>query len=529
MEGPARDTAALRVKLVWLTVFRTVATSLLLAVVGVGVLSRPGLPHLAPDEALSFWGLSATYLLTITYGLWLRTGRGLRGLAWVQVVGDLVLATFVVGFTGGTESPFSVLYLLAIMAGALLLFERGAVVAASVSAASLLGYTWAFQAGLLPPINAHRLPTAQLLPALSSQLVSQALVAGLATYLARLLATTGGRLTRKEADLRQLGGLHRQILAGMPTGLITTDAAGRITFVNQAGRGLLGLGVEGGPDNVEQVLPGVLARGVGRDERDVALPGGTRRLALAVSQLEDAGESSRLVLLEDLTELRHAEEALRRADQLASLGRLSAQFAHEVRNPLASMRGAAQMLAQEFPADPAAQRLLGVLVRESDRLAGLMEDFLRFARPAEPTLQPLRLDGLVRETVELLRTDPLAGRVRLETELSEVTVQGDGAQLSQVLINLLRNAFAAVPRGGRVRLRTRSAGSFGELVVWDEAGSIPPGDHGRLFEPFYSRRPGGTGLGLSICLGIVRAHGGLIDVRSSPETGTEFVVRLKAA
>jgi two-component system sensor histidine kinase PilS (NtrC family) len=177
----------------------------------------------------------------------------------------------------------------------------------------------------------------------------------------------------------------------------------------------------------------------------------------------------------------------------------------------------------------AAQRLLGVLVRESDRLAGLMEDFLRFARPAEPTLTALRLDGLVRETLELLRPDPLSGRARLETELAEVTAQGDGAQLTQVLINLLRNAYAAVPQGGRVRLVTRRAGDWAEVVVWDEAGSIPPEAHGRLFEPFYSRRPGGTGLGLSICLGIVRAHGGLIDVRSAPETGTEFVVRLQAA
>jgi signal transduction histidine kinase len=115
-------------------------------------------------------------------------------------------------------------------------------------------------------------------------------------------------------------------------------------------------------------------------------------------------------------------------------------------------------------------------------------------------------------------------------ELEPVTASADAGQLTQVLVNLLRNAFAAVEGAGRVRVATRP-GEPGQVVlsVWDEAGSISPEDRGRVFEPFYSRRPGGTGLGLSICLGIVRAHGGVIDVSSSRPEGTEFVVRLPAA
>jgi two-component system sensor histidine kinase PilS (NtrC family) len=518
----------LRVKLTWLTVFRTVATSLLLAVLGVSVLSRPG-GQLAPEDTLSFGALSATYLLTILYGLWLRADRGLRPLAWAQVGGDLLLATFVVAFTGGPESPFSVLYLLAVMAGALLLFERGAVVAAGSSALSVLAVAWVPHAWALPLF--HRLAVQQLVPAVASQLVSQALVAGLATYLARQLAAAGGRLSRKEADLRQLGRLHRQILAGMPSGLVTTDGTGRVTFINRAGRALLGLPEEAtGPQEVERLLPGVLARGPGRTELELGLPGGTRRLGVSLAQLEDAGDSAWLVLFEDLTGLRRAEEALRRADQLASLGRMAAQFAHEVRNPLASMRGAAQVLAQDLPGDPTAQRLLAVLVRESDRLAHLMDDFLVFARPAPPRREPLRLDVLARDTVALLRQDPLAGAVHLATELEPVTASADAAQLTQVLVNLLRNAFAAVEGSGRVKVSTRvEADGQVALRVWDEAGSLSAEDQGHVFEPFYSRRPGGTGLGLSICLGIVRGHGGVIDVSSSPADGTEFVVRLPAA
>lgn len=518
----------LRVKLTWLTVFRTVATSLLLAVLGVSVLSRPG-GQLAPEDTLSFGALSATYLLTILYGLWLRADKGLRPLAWSQLAGDLLLATFVVAFTGGPESPFSVLYLLAVMAGALLLFERGAVVAAGSSALSVLAVAWGPQVWHLP--LAYRLPLPQLLPAVAAQLVSQALVAGLATYLARQLAAAGGRLSRKEADLRQLGRLHRQILAGVPSGLVTTDGAGQVTFINRAGRALLGL-LEQSPEgeSVERLLPGVLARGPGRTELELGLQGGTRRLGVSLAQLEDAGDSAWLFLFEDLTGLRRAEEALRRADQLASLGRMAAQFAHEVRNPLASMRGAAQVLAQDVPGDATAQRLLAVLVRESDRLAHLMDDFLVFARPAAPRREALRLDVLARDTVELMRKDPLAANVQLDADLRPVTAAADPAQLTQVLVNLLRNAFAAVEGSGRVRVSTR-AEPDGQvsLRVWDSAGSLLVEDQGHVFEPFYSRRPGGTGLGLSICLGIVRGHGGVIDVDSSPAEGTEFVVRLPPA
>ena len=521
---------SLRVKLTWLTVFRTVATSLLLAVLGVSVLSRPG-GQLAPEDSLSFGALSATYLLTILWGLWLRAGRGARLLAWAQLVGDVLLATFVVGFTGGAESPFSVLYLLAVMAGALLLFERGAVVMAGSSALSVLGVAWAAQTGRHVDLGLHPLPAQQLLPAVASQLVSQLLVAGLATYLARQLATAGGRLSRREADLRQLGRLHRQILAGMPSGLITTDVEGHVTFINRSGRFLLGLADDSPlPDSVELLLPGVRDRGAGRNELELRQPGGPRRLGVSLSRLEDAGDSAWLLLFEDLTGLRRTEEALRRADQLASLGRMAAQFAHEVRNPLAAMRGAAQVLAQEFPADATAQRLFAVLVRESDRLAHLLDDFLVFARPAPPRREPLRLDVLARDTLELLRKDPLGGRVQLDTELEPVTASADPAQLTQVMVNLLRNAFTAVGGTGRVRVSTRAEpGGQASLSVWDEAGSIPAEELGHVFEPFFSRRPGGTGLGLSICLGIVRAHGGVVDVSSSPAEGTEFVVRLPAA
>lgn len=174
-------------------------------------------------------------------------------------------------------------------------------------------------------------------------------------------------------------------------------------------------------------------------------------------------------------------------------------------------------------------RLAQIVVRESDRLAHLVDQYLTLARPPPPVLTPLRLDALVSDTVEMLRADPLARGVAIEEKLAVIQALGDASQLRQVLINLLRNAFAAVGRQGRVRVSVEPDRDQSMIQVWDSAGSIPASDLQRIFEPFYSTREGGTGLGLSTVHSIVRAHGGAIEVSSAPEQGTCFTVRLPRA
>jgi two-component system sensor histidine kinase PilS (NtrC family) len=250
-----------------------------------------------------------------------------------------------------------------------------------------------------------------------------------------------------------------------------------------------------------------------------------RVVGLAISMLDEK-LGSRLIVFQDLTGLRRAEEQLRTVDHLASLGRFSAQLAHEIRNPLAAMRGAAQMLADES-VGTSAVKLSRILIRESDRLSARVEDFLRFARPQPPKLEPIDLGQLVNNTIEMLKVDPLCRGISLEVATTEtVLVQGDSAQLQQVLINLVRNALTAAGPTGRVRVQVSQRAGRPELRVWDSAGGIPPSDLSRIFEPFYTTKSGGTGLGLSTAHTIVRGHGGEITVTSEPTVGTEFVVAL---
>ena len=175
---------------------------------------------------------------------------------------------------------------------------------------------------------------------------------------------------------------------------------------------------------------------------------------------------------------------------------------------------------------------------ESDLLARLEAAIAarRGADPASSYVASLNAKGqdhilkkVAEEAVEMLRADPLSAGIDVELRLSETSAYVDPDQIRQILLNLIRNAFAAVGRNGKVRISVEKSGLESRIRVWDSGGQIPQSDLSRIFDPFYTTQKGGTGLGLSITHSIVRAHGGMIQVTSSPERGTEFLVTLPAA
>lgn len=526
--GPALGEAELRVRLTWLSVFRTIATSLLLCVFALRLLaSTPR--ELAGQDTLAFIGIGLVYVLTLIYGLWLRKGRVGKSAAVVQITGDILIASGLVSVTGGADSPFSFTYSLAVIAASILLSQRGAF----VTAAACSGAYGAVVVTHLLRLSAH--PSSAMVVRASfhfaSNVLAHFLIAALAGFLSRQLLAAGGRLSASQADLRRLATLHEQILDSTPSGLLTCEKDGRITFINRAALSILGQDdatVRALP--VQELLPGLpqLER-VPRYELKVDTPRGPRILGLTLAPLEGPGHATRLIVFQDLTALRRAEDELRQADRLAALGTLAAQLAHEIRNPLAAMRGSAQMLAQDGAEDPGVARLTNILLRESDRLSRLVEEFLRFARPPKPQRRLMELEALVRETLEMLQTDPLSRGVELKMELQPVSAAVDPDQIRQVLLNLVRNAFEAAGGGGRVRVSLTSTDQRVRLSVWDSAGAIPESHLGRIFEPFFTTRSGGTGLGLATAYSIVRSHEGRIQVTSSPEAGTEFTVDLPLA
>ena len=236
---------------------------------------------------------------------------------------------------------------------------------------------------------------------------------------------------------------------------------------------------------------------------------------------------------------------LRERDRLAALGEMSAGLAHEIRNPLAAIKGAAQEL------DPSIlkgddRELMEIIVDEVNRLNGVVSEFLDYARPFRGTFVALSVNDAVRRTAQLMQHDLAEMDLVVDLDDDLPDINGDAERLQQVLINLVLNAADAMGRTGRVRLSTRAVETFKdaallgvtaptrsvEIIVRDEGPGMPQKVQQQIFTPFFTTKERGTGLGLALCQRIVQHHGGLVEVRSvqSPakDHGATFIIRLPA-
>jgi two-component system sensor histidine kinase AtoS len=222
---------------------------------------------------------------------------------------------------------------------------------------------------------------------------------------------------------------------------------------------------------------------------------------------------------------------LRRAEHLASLGRLLAGVAHEVRNPLAAIRSTVQ-LWERLPAQARTPESLAAVIRAVDRLNELVSRLLLFARAGHEPCRVVDLNAVAAEAGELLRAQADAHRVAVETDLTPglPPVAAAESAVRQVVLNLGTNALQAMPQGGRLTITTRPLpGGRVELVVADTGPGVPAEVREKVFEPFFTTRPEGTGLGLALCREVARQHGGDVTLDPSPGPGAMFRLVLPAA
>jgi len=225
-------------------------------------------------------------------------------------------------------------------------------------------------------------------------------------------------------------------------------------------------------------------------------------------------------------------DELRRAERLAAVGRISAQITHEIRNPLNAIGLNAELLQEELESSAApgdAVQLVRAISREVDRLNGVAEEYLRFARAPRPQRAPQDVSEILVSLLDFLGPELAAARIRVERELAPTPgVRGDEGQLRAVFLNLLRNSREAMAGGGTVRVRVGAVEGAVEVQVSDTGRGIPPSDLTRIFEPFYSTKERGTGLGLAFVHQVVREHGGSVTCESEVGRGTTFTIRLPA-
>ena len=349
--------------------------------------------------------------------------------------------------------------------------------------------------------------------------------------------------------------LLSDIIDSMEGGVMTISSEGIITSFNAVAQKTLGYDLRAvggkhygevlaGPGNktlLEMIESALLKNETySSAEVNAATAGGaTVPLGVTVSHLRGTSGSSRGIVLtfKNLAELKRIREQVQRTDQLASLGRLSAGMAHEIRNPLGSLHGLVELIQEDFdPTDPK-RRYTSTMLKTISKLDTLVENLLDFAQPVATHFELNDLRDIVNECVEMCELE-FRGRVidlREDYDEQHVPVMADREALARAITNIVRNAFQATPDGGGIYITVvrehETNGSTGDAVatVANTGSFIKPEDKARLFTPFFTTRSDGTGLGLSIANQTLAAHSGQIEVRSEPESGTVFQIRLPAA
>lgn len=481
----------------------------------------------------------AGFLLSLAYAA-LAAHGGFPRRHTIELVGDGCLVTALVYCSGGSASLFEFLYVVWIVHAAVTAGERGALFACLTA---MLGFglmVLGEAGGWLPPFSQDGMIS---FPAALSVVGLHSVAFLFTALLARRLAV---QIQAGRRELHDLGELYQRIVDNVSSGLLTVNRAGEITSFNAEAQRITGCAAEqvmGEPlaslfPTLAELFPTLPTEHEGtrlqvrfrsRDGRDA-------HLGMSISALRDAAgmEVGAILVFQDLTQIIEMEERLRRSERLSAVGQLAAGMAHEIRNPLASLSGAIELLLADLPDEgQSADRLKQIVQRETERLKRLVSDFLSYARPGEGRVERVPLRDLLAGIRELL----LAGEhsaVDVELDVPPgLSTKGDPDQLSQVFWNLVLNAVQASPPDSPVVVHGGAHAGEAEgsvfVEVTDRGSGIAPEHIERVFEPFFTTRPKGTGLGLATVHRVVEAHGGELSVRSELGKGTTVRVSLPDA
>ncbi len=354
-----------------------------------------------------------------------------------------------------------------------------------------------------------------------------------------LYLAAGYRAAR--SSLSRVRAFSDSLVRHMPIGLVVVDDAGRIGSCNDQAEAILGCssgGAMGEP--AAERLPAAFLELIGKltdrqavieKEANVRIGGKTIPMEIIAATLrEDRGDSQgKIVLFRDTSEVRRLQEEVERTRRLASLGSLAAGVAHEIRNPLSSIKGFAIYFKERYRQNAEDGQIADVMVKEVERLNRVIGQLLEFSRPVSVQRRDAALPDLVRHALKVIEPDAAKAGVEIRTEFAPglPTVRIDPDRFHQVLLNLLLNAIQAMEGGGTLTLSVAPDGDGRmRIAVSDTGKGIAPENLDRIFDPYFTTRPAGTGLGMAIVQRIVEAHGGEIRVESTPGRGTTVLVFL---
>jgi two-component system, NtrC family, sensor histidine kinase PilS len=519
--------------LAWLVKVRILILTFLLAIqLAVAELTPTRLPlRLFLGTMLLWFTLSLFYVLLMSW--WQEH----RLQASLQVLTDLIMVSLVVHETGGWDSSLNFLYPLAIIVAGILLPRVWAYL---VAALAFILYGTVLELNYYGIVRSY-CTTHPELKALQGiifvNLFAFLAVAYLAGQLVAKLRQARVQLKDASGALEDLQILHENIIQSISSGLITTGLDGHITLANSAAQKLLERTPEqllGKP--VTQLFLDPLPNGESQTHAEVRFDTEgtfrkTVRVRVAALNVPERGALGFVYALDDLTEIRRLEREVRMQDRLAAVGRLAAAIAHEIRNPLTSIAGSVSMLSGIPEMSEEHRHLLDIVTRESQRLNGIITDFLAYSRGKQYHFEKADLVSLLEDTLTLMRHRMTAENTGIVIEsqvaVAEALVLADGDKIKQVFWNFAENAVRAMRNGGTLNVAIESLGDDWQVSFTDTGTGMTPQQTEKIFEPFQSNFEGGTGLGLAVVYQIVQAHEGKVWARSRPGQGTTFVLRLR--
>jgi len=556
---PKEDLSSRLQKLMFL---RVIFVSILLGA-SVFIQARETKIYFGDIQASHYIIIASLYFLTFVYIILLKLlkkGKDLTRFAYAQLLVDTFFVTAIIYSTGGIKSTFSFLYILTIINASIILYRKGGMTIASCCSILYGLILDLHYYDVIHPLGG-RLPQPYeydnvfIFYRILVNIVAFYLVAFLSSYPSEQARKSRVELRAKQDDIIKLEALNEWIIGSITSGLIALDGQNKVILYNPAAQEIFGvesddaighnlfepfafledhLALKGEKLELKKETPTSFIDFLYQrpDEKTLFL-----RLSTTPLNLPEGGQKGQILIFQDMTEMKHIEEEMKRVEGLALIGELAAGIAHEVRNPMASISGSIQMLKEGLDRDAVNSRLMDIILREINRLNLLVDDFLLFARPRPMEVKEFDLEQLITDSLELFQNSKKwVSKMRVQTDFNGIIkVKSDPEQIRQVLWNLFVNASEAMPEGGLLHIGTKivndsnvfgSNGEFVMITIRDTGEGFSEKALRHIFTPFFTTKDAGTGLGLAIVKRIVNGLKGEVYGNNLSEGGAEITILL---
>jgi two-component system, NtrC family, sensor histidine kinase PilS len=500
--------------------------------------------------------LAVIYFTNIVYIFLIKYLGRIQLQAYFQLFFDTVFITFFIYTTGGIDSIFSFLFILNIISGSILFSRKGGIIIASASSILYGLMLDLHYYGLIHPLGSRVMASDSydgsfLFYTILVNMAAFYLVGYLSGFLVEQTKKSRAELKETRLDLDKLEILHERIINSITSGLIVLDDKERVILFNPTAGNILGIDTRQVAGlSLSSVLPTFRehVQNVAKVRPSVNIPpfedipyqtpnDAKIYLRLSISPLRylSSGKGAKIIVFQDVTEIKRIEENMKKVEGLALVGEMAAGIAHEIRNPMASISGSIEVLKEGVAWDDTQSRLMAIVSREIDRLDQLISDFLIFARPKEIKWRTFDLNQVIAESLELFENGQCWNEnVYVFTHFNDsVIIESDPDQIKQVLWNLFLNACDAMPNGGTLDIITHwvfeapeSENQNVAITIRDTGDGFDSKALSKLFTPFFTTKEGGSGLGLATVKRIVDQLQGRVSGGNYPDGGAEIVIIL---